>query len=43
MDKPSSPKYILDIDIENCFDTIPHEFINKELRFILCGTWQGTH
>jgi RNA-directed DNA polymerase len=34
-DKIYSPKFILDVDIENCFDTLSHDFINKELEPIL--------
>jgi RNA-directed DNA polymerase len=37
LDKQTSPKYILDVDIENCFDTISHDFILNELKFILCS------
>jgi RNA-directed DNA polymerase len=37
LDKRTSPKYILDVDIENCFDTISHDFILNELKFILCS------
>jgi RNA-directed DNA polymerase len=35
IDKSYSPKWILDVDIENCFDTLSHEFINKEVKPIL--------
>jgi RNA-directed DNA polymerase len=35
-DKIYSPKYVLDVDIENCFDTLSHSFINKSLEPILC-------
>lgn len=34
-DKSYSPKWILDVDIKNCFDTLSHDFINKELEPIL--------
>jgi RNA-directed DNA polymerase len=36
-DKSYSSKFILDVDIENCFDTLSHEFINKSLKPILCN------
>jgi RNA-directed DNA polymerase len=36
-DKSYSSKFILDVDIENCFDTLSHEFINKKLDPILCS------
>lgn len=35
IDKSYSPKWILDVDIKNCFDTMSHEFINKEVKPIL--------
>jgi RNA-directed DNA polymerase len=35
-DKIYSPKFVLDVDIENCFDTLSHYFINKNLEPILC-------
>jgi RNA-directed DNA polymerase len=34
-DKSYSPEWILDVDIENCFDTLSHDFINKEVKPIL--------
>jgi len=37
IDKSKSSKFILDVDIKNCFDTISHEFIIKELDPLLCG------
>jgi len=37
IDKRNSSKYILNVDIENCFDTMSHEFIMKKLDPILCG------
>jgi RNA-directed DNA polymerase len=37
LDKRTSAKFVLDVDIENCFDNISHEFIMKELNPLLCG------
>jgi RNA-directed DNA polymerase len=37
IDKRSSPKFVLDVDIKKCFDTMSHEFIMKELDPILCS------
>jgi RNA-directed DNA polymerase len=37
LDKKSSPKFVLDVDIENCFDNLSHKFIMKELEPLLCG------
>lgn len=37
LDKRSSAKFVLDVDIKNCFDDISHKFIMKELDPILCG------
>lgn len=34
-DKPYSPEWVLDVDIENCFDTLSHDFINKEIEPLL--------
>jgi len=34
-DKPYSSEWVLNVDIENCFDTLSHDFINKELEPIL--------
>jgi RNA-directed DNA polymerase len=34
-DKNYSPEWILDVDIENCFDELSHDFINEKLRPIL--------
>jgi RNA-directed DNA polymerase len=41
LDKPNSSKYVLDVDIKSCFDTISHDFILNELKFILCSA--GRH
>jgi RNA-directed DNA polymerase len=38
LDKPNSSKWIFDIDLSKCFDNISHEFIEKEIDSILCGT-----
>jgi RNA-directed DNA polymerase len=40
-DKIYSPKFILDVDIANCFDTLSHDFINKKLEPILCSMGKG--
>jgi RNA-directed DNA polymerase len=37
LDKRKSPKFVLDVDIEQCFDNLSHEFIMKELDPLLCG------
>jgi len=31
MDKKTNPRYVLDADIEKCFDRINHEFLEKSL------------
>jgi RNA-directed DNA polymerase len=36
LDKPTSPKWIWDVDIEKCFDKISHELLEKEIKPILC-------
>lgn len=36
-DKSKSAKFVLDVDIENCFDDLSHKFIMKELDSLLCG------
>jgi RNA-directed DNA polymerase len=36
-DKIHSSKFILDVEIEDCFDTMSHEFINKKLEPMLCN------
>jgi RNA-directed DNA polymerase len=35
LDKKSSAKFVLDVDIKKCFDNISHEFIMKELDPLL--------
>jgi RNA-directed DNA polymerase len=37
LDKKNSAKFILDVDIKDCFNTLSHEFIMKELNPLLCG------
>jgi RNA-directed DNA polymerase len=34
-DKSYSPEWVLDVDIENCFDTLSHDFINEKVKPIL--------
>jgi RNA-directed DNA polymerase len=36
LNKPNSPKFVLDVDIEKCFDNLSHEFIESEIEPILC-------
>jgi RNA-directed DNA polymerase len=36
LDKKDSPKFVLDVDIKQCFDNLSHEFIMKELDPLLC-------
>jgi RNA-directed DNA polymerase len=36
LDKPKSPRWIWDADIEKCFDNISHEFLEKEINCITC-------
>lgn len=36
LDKTNGPRYIWDVDIEKCFDTISHEFLEKEIESMLC-------
>jgi RNA-directed DNA polymerase len=38
LDKPKSARFILDVDIKQCFDNLSHEFIMKELESKLCNT-----
>lgn len=38
LDKAENSKFILDVNIENCFDNLSHEFIMKELESKLCNT-----
>lgn len=40
LNKPTSPKWILDVDILKCFDNISHEFIEREIKTILCSSGQ---
>jgi len=35
LDKPSSPRWVWDVDISDCFNQISHEFIIKELNKVL--------
>jgi RNA-directed DNA polymerase len=36
LDKKASPMWIWDVDLEKCFDTISHEFLNEKLSEFLC-------
>jgi RNA-directed DNA polymerase len=36
LDKKTSPMWIWDVDLEKCFDTISHEFIETKLKEFLC-------
>jgi len=37
LDKSNAPKWIWDVDINKCFDKISHEFLEKELKILLCA------
>jgi RNA-directed DNA polymerase len=36
LDKTTSPMYIWDVNLENCFDTISHEFLENETKNFTC-------
>lgn len=38
INKPTSPKWVWDVDISKCFDNISHEFIESKIDPILCNT-----
>lgn len=35
LDKPHNPLWVWDVDISKCFDSISHEFLEKELKILL--------
>lgn len=37
LDKPNAPRYVWDADISKCFDKISHDFLEKEIRGLLCS------